>query len=461
MTDVESTESSTQTPGKVYSTETLRYSRNQLIKVAIYLLGGDFCDRIFAGVYVPFMPLFMKPLGASNTLIVVLTAGLSGTVNLLFLPYVGMWSDRCRTRWGRRIPFFFWSTIGSAGALILIGYSSDIAALLHGHSRHLGALPVAGITLALLGVFSGTYHLFTMVMNNSYRFLLRDVVPLEVMPRFLALFQLVGRLGNLLFQWYLFQYMLRYPEVLLPSLGLILLLSSLLICWGVKEGEYPPPAPRSHRGVFRSYWHYFRQAFSVPLYRNFIIAHTLIIFGTVPTLQFLTLFARYNLSLSLRTMGHIAAAATLAFIILYYPIGWLCERFNPFRVVLVALVAGVVMQVFGYVGVHGPAMWLLYSVLVVPTLAGWLLGAQTIIMMLFPADRFGQFASTVTVVGFGSLMFLSVGVGRFMDAVGSNYRMIFVFMLVCYLASLGPMILVYRGWKQHGGPGNYVPPEPA
>jgi O-antigen/teichoic acid export membrane protein len=51
--------------------------------------------------------------------------------------------------------------------------------------------------------------------------------------------------------------------------------------------------------------------------------------------------------------------------------------------------------------------------------------------------------------------------GVYMDWANSHYRLIFVWATIFFTLALIPMIAVYRGWKQHGGPHHYVPPLPA
>ena len=102
---------------------------------------------------------------------------------------------------------------------------------------------------------------------------------------------------------------------------------------------------------------------------------------------------------------------------------------------------------------------LLVAVAMLPSV-GWNLGFNAVTMLLFPGEKFGQFASALNVLGFGSSILGNFLAGRFIDFVGSDYRMIFVWALSWFALALVPMTLVYRGWKQCGGPHHYVPPLP-
>jgi hypothetical protein len=51
-------------------------------------------------------------------------------------------------------------------------------------------------------------------------------------------------------------------------------------------------------------------------------------------------------------------------------------------------------------------------------------------------------------------------IGRFIDFVGGNYRMLFVWNAFFCLLAIVPMLIAYRLWRQHGGPDHYIPPLP-
>src|SRR6266542_1559277 len=119
---------------KIYRSGTLRYTVGGLVTLFVWLLWGDFCLTIFESIFGKFLPLYMKDLKASNTMIGLLTGSVGGVVNVLFLPNISMATDRHRSRWGRRIPFLFWATPCAVGSLILVGFASEIGAWLHTHS---------------------------------------------------------------------------------------------------------------------------------------------------------------------------------------------------------------------------------------------------------------------------------------------------------------------------------------
>ncbi len=448
-------------PERIYRAGTLKYTTRGLIGLLAVLLLGDFCSTVFEAIFGPFMPLYLKQFDASNSFIALITGSTAGLMNLLFLPHIGMWSDRTRTRLGRRIPFLIWSAPLTAASLMLIAFAPDLA----GWLQHLGIAPkttaLSSITLGTLTIFIIFWHFFNMVLLNVFSFLQRDVVPLELMPHFIAWFRLVGAGGHLFFQWYLYEHMMDHSKLLFFGVSVLFLASFALICIFVKEGDYPPPPPAASPNVFKTFGGYFRDCLSLSIYRNYFIAFSLILLGSVPVNTFTTLFARETLGLDLKTMGHVTFWSTLLSAILYIPSGFLIKKVSPFRIALIALFVSAAMRLAGYFLIQGDTSWLAYSVIAVFPGVAWAIGSASLTMFLFPAERFGQFSSGLNAIGYGTLIFTGVLVGQLMDYLGSNYRMIFMVSFACYAAAIVPMYFVYLGWKRHGGPDNYVPPNPS
>jgi MFS family permease len=145
---------------KVYTAGTLRYTQPQLASLFGWLLWGDFAFTFFEAIFSRFMPLYLKDLQASNSLIGVMTGSIAGVINVFFAPNISQWSDRCRSRWGRRIPFLFCVTPITVISLILIGYAPEIGGWAHGGI--LGSwMPKLGkreMILGLLCIFVISYH---------------------------------------------------------------------------------------------------------------------------------------------------------------------------------------------------------------------------------------------------------------------------------------------------------------
>ena len=448
---------------KTYSAGTLQYTLRGLVILFLWLLWGDFSFTFFEQIFGRFIPLYLKDLNASNSLIGIMTGSFAGLVNILFLPNISQWSDNYRGRWGRRIPFLYVVTPLTVGALVAVGFAPEIATWLDTHilSHLVPAVSITTVILTLLCALVVSFHFFNMVLVNAYNWLLRDVVPLELMARFLSWFRIVGTVSSALFLWFVFPHVISHRKEVCLSVGVFYLISFLLMCRNVKEGEYPPPPHAEDRpGILKSFAIYFRECLSIPIYRNFFIAFVLANCAGACASPFTVLFSRDTLGISMEDMGKVFAWSSAASAVVYFPMGWLCDKYSAVRVVLLALAGQIIAALITYYFVKDKTSFLVCAlVFSIPGVA-WGLGSQAMTMKIFPEEKFGQFSSGLNVFGCGALILGNYLVGQFMDIVHSDYRMIYFWSATLLALSIFPMFLVWRGWKQHGGPHHYVAPLP-
>lgn len=447
----------------LYQAGTLTYTKGGLRTLALWLLWGDFAFYFFEAIFGRFLPIFLRDLHASNTLIGVMTGSFAGLVNVLFLPSISRWSDNFRSPVGRRIPLLYIVTPLTVGTVVAVGFAPEIGRWLY------QGLP-AGLTssmnettliLALLCFFVISFHFFNMVLVNAYNWLIRDVVPLTVMSRFLAWFSIVGTISGALFLWFVFPHIMTYRKGIFLSVGLFYLVAFMAMCSRVKEGSYPAPILAEHKpGLWKTYAKYFKECLQTPLYRNFFIASLLITASSSCAGNFITLFANTTLNLNMENMGHTFGWTAAISLLFYYPIGWLCDRFSPMHVILGAIITLSLGAVAAFPLVHGKNSFLTYSLAYSLPGAAWGLGQRATAMKLFPAEKFGQFSGGLNVFGCGALIAGNFLIGVVMDLTQSNYRVAFLWTAVMAGCAVFPMLGVLRGWKQHGGPLNYVAPLP-
>jgi len=451
------------TESNIYEVGTLRYTTRGLFVLFIWLLWGDFAFTFFESIFGRFIPLYLKDLQASNTLIGVMTGSFVGLVNLFFLPNISQWSDTSRGRWGRRIPFLYAVTPLTVASLVLIGFAPELGAWLHDHAiaRFAPGVSVTTVILSLLCVLVVSFHFFNMTLVNAYGWLQRDVVPERVMARFLSWFRIVGTVSSFLFLWFVFPHVVSRRREVCSGVGLFYLVSFFLMCWNVKEGEYPPPPPKDSRpGIFKSFALYFRECLRIPIYRNFFIVYILVLFATLSVGPFSVLFARDTLGLDMDNMGKIFAWGTGVSLLVYAPMGLLCERFTPLRVTLYSLAGFVLASLLAFFLVHDKTTFMIYTIASSVPAVGWALGQGTATMSLFPGEKFGQFSSGLNVFGCAGLILGNYAMGKFMDLLHSNYRLSFLWSAAFFALAIIPMVRVYSDWKKYGGPHHYVPPLP-
>jgi len=446
---------------KAYMAGTLRYSLRGLYVLFFWLLWGDFAFTFFESIFGRFIPLYLKDYHASNSLIGIMTGSIAGFVNIFFLPNISLWSDNYRSRFGRRIPFLYVFTPLTVASLVAVGFAPEIAAGFHrAILSHLApAVSLSVVILSLLCAFAISFHLFNMVLANVYGWLLRDVVPQELMARFLSWFRIIGTVSNGAFLWFVFPYVITHRKEVCLGVGTFYLIIFLLMCYNIKEGEYPTPLLAKDRpGILKSFVIYFRECLSIPIYRNFIIASTLAFIGGTCASPFALLFNREILGICMDDLGKIFTYNAIASAVILVPIGWFCDKFSSMRIVLASLIGLSLGYIYICFFVDDKMSYLIFSLIFSIPNTGLQLGSQAMSMQLFPEEKFGQFSSALNIFEYGSLIFGNYLVGHFMDMAHSNYRMIFIWSATLTLLSFFAMLVVFRNWKQHGGPNHYNAP---
>jgi len=452
---------STQESLKLYRVGTLQYTVRGLVILFFWLLWGDFAMVFFTSIFGNFIPLYLKDLNASNSLIGIMMGSIAGVINIVFLPGISRKSDECRSSWGRRIPFLAIVTPLEVIAVILIGFAPEVGAWMHQNIIHplLPGATLSGVILTWLCIFVVAMHYLGMIFNNAFSWLMKDVVPQELMARFLGWFRIISTMSGVAFMWYVFPYIISHRKMVCVGIGVFFLISFLAMCYKVKEGEYPPVKQLTKKpGVIREFGDYFKCCLSLSIYRNYFIS---VMIGSVAACAgpFYLLFYRDSLGIGMDDLGKILAIGNIICAVCYVPIGWLCDKYSPLKVGIVAQIGMFLMTVLSFIFVHDKQTVLLFAVIGAPIGIGWALGSSTLNMELFPSEKFGQFFAATNVFGCGIAILGNYLVGFFMDVTHSNYRMSYVWGGLNVL-SLIPLLLVYREWKRYGGPHNYVPPLP-
>ena len=129
---------------------TLEYTQGGLLSIFAWLLGADLVFTLIDVIEPRVLPVLLKLHGATDTQIGVIIGSFNAVLQLIIMPPLGYWSDRLRTRWGRRIPVLFWVTPFVTLFLALTPFSPEIAAWLSGIpvlNQWVHLLPVAPVIL--------------------------------------------------------------------------------------------------------------------------------------------------------------------------------------------------------------------------------------------------------------------------------------------------------------------------
>lgn len=436
---------------QVYRVGTLVYSRTGLLALFGWLLWGDFVFTLMESVSSVFLPI-LKSYNATNSQMAFILGTMGAGINAVMNPIISYRSDRYRSRFGRRRPFILFSTPFLVLFLMAIPFTPEITALLQAVpalkrlSDHSPIPPLVFIFAVLLLGF----QIFNMFICTIYYYLIPDVVPNEVIGRFTSLFRVCGTFAGMLFQFFLFGHATQNARFIFVALALVYGVFIMLMCWRVKEGEYPPAADSKQQSWFSGIKTYTRECFSSVTNLWMFLAYSVAGWGGSVSM-FTYCFLHDELLLSDDFIGRLNAITSALVIILAYPFGALLDRWGSYRTLLLAML----IQMSGAVGMfylaHGQWSIVVWQVIRSAAFSLYVLGISKWTVEVYPREKFGQFASAAA-------MFASVG-GMLLTPLGgmwidwtANYR----FLLVWNAAFVGfglfaIMVFHYRRKSSRAG----------
>lgn len=457
---------------KTFRVGTLTYTKAALFSLFAWLLWGDFCLILVQTAVPSVLQVNVNAMGAPNWVLGLVLATIPGILNMTVCPAASFWSDRFRSRWGRRIPFLFLATIPLVFFLVLLAFSTQLGTWLHGAIH--GGFSQTAVILTVVCVLVFFFQVFFMVVGSVYYYLFNDVVPAEVLSRFMALVRVFGVLGGAVFNWFFLKYAASHmTEVFLITAGLYGT-AFLLMSWKVKEGEYPPPPAHADggTGLVSSVKTFFVESYSIRFYWLFFLANTCYALTSVAA-GFAILQAR-SIGVDLDFFGKTAAIAGAVGAVLLYPAGILSDRLHPLRVMIWATIALLVIQPVWLVFLFqdfSPAVahGLFVGITIIVTAAYTLFIAAELpmYMRILPKERYGQFSSANAMVRSLAIIVGGLAAGFLLDQVAVIfpakdycYRFIPIWSIACWGGSLFFLRRLYSEWQKRGGINAYSPPLP-
>jgi hypothetical protein len=457
----------TGTPGveqKSYRVGTLAYTTIELARIMAWMFLGYFCLQLMEELPTALVPLQLREVSASDALIGFLTGSLPAVLGIFLNPFVGVQSDRYRGKLGRRRPFLIWATpfvfISLAGLGFAEPASRALSDLLHCTSPQWVRIGWIG-GFMMLFVVSNTYVL------QVYQFLFVDVIPSAVMGRFIGYYRACGALG-----WFCFHYFLYgKAETHMTSIYLLAAcmyaVSFYLLIWQVREGEYPPPHPRSASGVLAFGRSFFRECFGHPFYWKTYSLSFFFWSAVVPLWAFAVFFGTKpgggltgyapTIGMTLDQFGKLRGLGALVSVPVYFAIGPLVDRFHPLRVCMVGLALCVAAFLSCFLFADGPTSFRVCWIGIMIAWAAYMGPFGAVLPRLMERARYGQFVSANQIFGFCGVMFSPVLCGWLISSL-HNYRYLFAWSGGCATIGLLMCYLVYRDWLRFGGDASYAPP---
>jgi MFS family permease len=454
---------------------TLLYSKKGLVLVFAWLLWGDFCFTLMETIAGSVMPWKFKDLNASDTTTSLIMTSLPAVFNFFITPSISIWSDRIRTRWGRRLPFILTTMPFLALSLVLIAYCDSIGGWIHQQWCSGSVIDQTKVTILVLAVFAGMFDLFNMFVTTVYWYLFNDVVPPEMMGRFMAYFRLVSTIATAFYSFFLFKYALSHMRELYLAAAGIYLVGFGAMCLRIKESDYPPPEDAGPRTTLRAKIKHVAESLTISHYVYWTLEGTLICLNSG-----MGAFGGF-LALSLvLTMGNIGLMSGIQQIIapmFLLFVGALVDRWHSVRV---CAYLGPYQAFFAFsswiwlcVDHPSPLMFMLVatlaSIFAAPANAISGVAGLPRVFALLPREKFGQYNGAMCMIRAVGIFVGGILAGLYLDLMRAVtpghpddpnwvYRYIFAYQAFWTIDSAYCSYKVYRGWKRLGGDKSYVPP---
>ncbi len=447
---------------KVWRVGTLVYDRARLNSVFFYMLWGDFCLNLMDSAVTPtVVPLQLQKYGASMSAIGFVNGTVVEILATLMVPIISTWSDRHRGPLGRRMPFMLYASPVIALFLVLLGFSPELAEWLKRVAPGVvGGIATASLVIGVIATTMVAYRFFDLFPQSVYYYLFTDVIPQSLMGTFSCLFRVFATGASLLFNFFLLKHAENHPGAICLGAAALYLISFVMLCLMVKEGEYPPPAPVQKGPLLRRTWEsvarYSKECYSLPFYWKYYLFNFCFICGFRPFNAFLIFYSKDTLKLNLGTYGNILAARDLVQIGVFFLMGPIVDKFHPLRAGLVGYLIMCAAVVSGAFFIHGTMSFAVVVIAIFASVAIFQGGSGALGPRLLPREQYGQFCSANAMVWHIGMMAAMPACGFLMDQLGK--RFVFVWFLMLSAVGIVMLFLLYLDWKKLGGDQAYTPP---
>jgi len=391
--------------------------------------------------------ILMKDHGATNAQIALYMGTLSGLLTMWINPVVSTWSDRTRTRIGRRRPFLFVATPFAALFLAAIPWAPEIWSWLMSFPAvaALGITQTQGI-IAGIGVLAFCFSVFNAVIMAVFTYFFWDVVPMELLGRFNAIGRIVTMIKTFVWNYWIFGLAEKYMHWIYGGLAIAFLVIYLTSLVMVKEGEYPPPEPRKKGSFIAPIRAYFTECYGEARYVWIYAAVTVNMIAQIPGLYKL-FYTRDVLHLNLDTIGKMAAWPSIIMVVLAYPLGALIDRCRPVRLLIPTMFVNTGLSLLCYFFLRDK--WTLLYANIASAVIGFFWGNcfSVLNVRAFPREKLGQFSSANAVTHQVITMLLAWPVGMLFDYL-NDYRYAYLWSAIFQVLSGFIFIKVYFNFKR-------------
>ena len=428
-----------------------------MIGVSFWLILGGSCFGLLAWMMVPtVLPLSLSQFDASGATIGLIVGSIPSAMNFIMNPILSTTSDRTRTRWGRRIPFLVTATPFVAGFVILLGWTPQIAELLHG-AGFLPSVRLQTLGILLLAFCAVLFQFFNLIVGSIYYYIFADVIPHRFIGRYMAAMNIGGMVTQLVFNLWVMPSVTDHLPWVYTVVGITYFVTFMLMCVFVKEGKYPPAERPENEGCLYNWVAlYFRQCYRHPFFIFLFLGTALNNASTTCRQVFNLLFATRELGMDAAQYGKVMAVGAFVSMGGIMLTGWIMDKIHPLRVFLASGVIVILANIWGYYFVFDYHSFFTVGIAIIAVYAIQNVSNGPVFVALFPPEKYGQFCSANAMLNSALLIFANYLGGIAIDLFG--YRFIFVWDTLFTIAATVSLIYVYIKWKQYGGAEHYVAP---
>ncbi|MBN1286005.1 MAG: MFS transporter [Anaerolineae bacterium] len=393
-------------------------------------------------------------IGAKVTITPYVGFGLNATVTgfimtldniaaLFILPVIGVWSDRTRTRIGRRYPYILAGAPLAAAAFVLIPAATGMI-----DPAASGSVPDNGGAFALFMVAAGLMLLAMAIFRTPVISLMPDLIPSPLRSKANGVINLMGGVGGIIATLGLARLFDTDPVIPFLVSSVVLVAAVILLFFTVKEPDVSSlPHEESDEEAARQGLKGVKLV--PPAYRRSLVFLLLAIFGwfvgynAVET--FFTSYATTTLKVSAGAAPMLFSAALIAFIVFAVPAGYIGTRFGRKRTISAGLVIFAVLLVIAFFVQN------VTVVVVILALGGaaWaLVNINSLPMVVDTTDDerlLGTYTGLYYFASQSAAIFGPVLNGVIIDLAGRNYSMIFLVAPAFFVLAIVCMFFVTRG----------------
>ena len=225
-----------------YKCGALQYTKASLFVLFGWLLWGDLCYVVFRrlggtgglGLYL------QDSFKISNFKLYLIFSLVPLLIASIVDPIISFKSDRYRSRLGRRIPYILYTTPFLCIFAAATGFSEEIMEYFKVSLDPDSFISPVTAGMLLIGFLVAGLTFFGEFIGTVFYYLFADVVPVHFMGRFQALMRIVGFVAGFLMNKFLAGYTVTHMKWLHIGAAILYFLGLSLMCWKIKEGEYPP-----------------------------------------------------------------------------------------------------------------------------------------------------------------------------------------------------------------------------